>query len=294
MEDINEPSLPQFPFWSLPDAVLFHIVSFVAPPTCRATVLCHQIAPLCRAARRTVLPRGDGHSIWDIVFQQDYESQNEKPSKRRTSSPRRKSKRLQQRTSLQRVKLAIESIRRNTDTAFFHLSEMSRGQGSCLSVAKLRQVLRQSCPLRLNQVNRTGGVFLVEVCRARHVSETTVLHGVQELVDRHGAAVNLQTYESPSSYETALCVAATRGMPTVVRYLLQKGADPGIRCAGRFRSAGRTTLCRSDVTALEFATAMYQHEQSSASTQDDSSLRDLGACIQQLQKEVKQRYSRTD
>jgi hypothetical protein len=38
--------LPTTELWQLPDELLFYLVSFVAAPTHRANVLCHQLAPL--------------------------------------------------------------------------------------------------------------------------------------------------------------------------------------------------------------------------------------------------------
>ena len=45
----------EFKLWKLPDVILYQVVSFVAAPTHRAHVLCHQIAPLCRDAYHSIL-----------------------------------------------------------------------------------------------------------------------------------------------------------------------------------------------------------------------------------------------
>jgi hypothetical protein len=64
--------------WELPDVILFHIVSFVAPPTLRATVLCHQLAVLCKNAKRAILNDDDDDddsnrmALWDTILKQDY------------------------------------------------------------------------------------------------------------------------------------------------------------------------------------------------------------------------------
>jgi hypothetical protein len=67
--------------WELPDVILFHIVSFVAPPTRRATVLCHQLAVLCKHAKRAILDNYDNDNVdalnsnvalWDTILKQDY------------------------------------------------------------------------------------------------------------------------------------------------------------------------------------------------------------------------------
>jgi hypothetical protein len=56
--------------WKLPDAVLFQVVTFVAPPTHRAAVLCHQMAPLSRDASQAILREGD--ALWEVVLREDY------------------------------------------------------------------------------------------------------------------------------------------------------------------------------------------------------------------------------
>lgn len=61
--------------WELPDVILFHIVSFVAPPTLRATVFCHQLAVLCKEAKRAILEDsigGQAVALWDTILKEDY------------------------------------------------------------------------------------------------------------------------------------------------------------------------------------------------------------------------------
>ena len=64
--------------WKLPDTVLFHILTYVAPPTHRAAVICHQLALLSRDAANTLLrDAAAAPSIWDIILRQDYHVQRE-------------------------------------------------------------------------------------------------------------------------------------------------------------------------------------------------------------------------
>lgn len=67
--DIRAPEA-RLLLWKLPDAVLFQVVTFVAPPTHRAAVLCHQMAPLSRDASQAILTKGD--ALWEIVLREDY------------------------------------------------------------------------------------------------------------------------------------------------------------------------------------------------------------------------------
>lgn len=133
-------------------------------------------------------------------------------------------------------------------------------QRGILTKAKLRGLFQEYGPvIRVNGLVTSGSLFLVELCRARHVREATLLACVKELIQVHGALVNGITYESATSRQTALWVAATRGMTTIVRYLLEKGANPYAPvCTGRVRYGPqqRLSLYRQDVSVLEFTKAL--------------------------------------
>jgi len=318
--------------WQLPENLLFHVLSFAEAPTHRASVLCHRLAPLCRASRRAILEDASGSVLlWNAVLREDYgvaaeeeeedsegdvhreKSCSSKPpgagstgSKRRAAAaigPRRRrhSKRLR-RSPVQRVRDAHQLMKDNTEIAFFYLSEMvaaaapppatpssssrprrGRKNDNCLSVARLRGLLDEYGPhLRVNNATSNGGLYLVEVCRARGVSEKTVLGCVQELVGGRGCLVDLSTSESPSSCQTALCVASARAMPTVVRYLLDRGACPTVKSSGRFRlhaNRQRTVRC-TDETPVEFCRAMLRAETEAGAPKRD--LRGLNECIRLL------------
>lgn len=137
--------------------------------------------------------------------------------------------------------------------------------------------------LRINTTLSSGGLYLVEVCRARHVRESVVLKCVQELVEERGAIADLFTSEAPNSSLTALCVAAVRAMPTVVKYLLCTArASRDIRSSGRFRlmAQPKKSLRCNNVTPLEFAQKMRQAEiEAGASARD---LVNLNKCIRLL------------
>eukprot|EP00977_Amphora_coffeiformis_P023282 scaffold12881_cov177-Amphora_coffeaeformis.AAC.1 len=179
-------------------------------------------------------------------------------------------------------------IRDNTEIAFFYLSEMAN-RACGLNKAKLRGLWHEYGPLRVNTVVSSGGVFLVEVCRAKQVQERTLLACVQELVEQYGAGVDGITHESPSSNQTALCVATVRGMPTVVQYLLHKGANPELLSSGRFRvtrGGGKSVRCKH-VTPLEFGQAMREAEAQAGATKAD--LKSLDACLELLRPVTRKR-----
>jgi len=275
------PKVQSMRLWDLPDAVLFHVISFVAAPTRRASVLCHQIAPLCKAACRAILEEERSVALWDTVLKEDYGVSDGTHVK---NSTRRACKRLR-RSPVHRVRDAHILIQDNTEIAFFYLSEMvNASKKNSMSKAKLCRILDEYGPhLRINNVVSSGGLYLVEVCRARHVKESVILKCVQELVEERGAMVDLLTSESPRSSQTALCVAATRGMPSVVKFLMQKGASRELRSSGRFRlhTQPKKTLRCSRVTPLEFAQAMRDAEKEAGAS--DRDLSDLNKCIRLLE-----------
>jgi hypothetical protein len=304
----------------LPEILLFRIISFVAGPTERVCVLCHQIAPLCRMSSKIL--REKESPLWSAILMEDYgintpldsfvmyendepksykqpriqiEPQQKRPSTlasfTRRPPPRRCSKRLQQakvRLGLQQcVRDAHNLIRDHTEMAYYHWSELCIQTKPGISRAKLVSLLREfhiQSPW-INRLTSTGGTFLVECCRARHVRELTILQCVRELVEKWGANISIPTQEGNDVSLTALCVAAARAMPTVVKYLLSQQqklfspTDPSKRrtsltsfvSSGRFRLASnprRTVQCRN-ATPLEFVNTIYSAEQNEGAKEVD-------------------------
>jgi hypothetical protein len=277
----------QISLWSLPDVLLFKIVTYVAAPTNRATILCHVIAPLCRAAYRKVL-HGDEvivSPLWDMILVEDYgciqTNQHEASS---TKVYRRECKRLR-RGPIHRVRDAHCLMKDHTEIAYFYLSEMVNSCNGTNKLTKSRMVslLNEYGPnLRLNQTVSSGGLYLVEICRAKHVKEYVILRCVQTLIEQYGVMIDLRTSESNASCQTALCVAAARGLCTVVEYLVQRGASCDIISSGRFalHTRPKKSIRCSHQTALEFAITMRDAERSEGAT--ESSLDGLRKCIRLL------------
>ena len=264
------------PLWELPDVLLFHIVTFLAPASRRAQVLC-EFSALCKDAYQSIL-LDEERPLWDTVSKEDYGSVMQLESSRRVS------KRLR-RSPVHRVRDAHKLLKDNTEIAFFYLTEMTNATKDRLTKAKMSRLLEEYGPhLRYNSIVSSGGVFLVQVCRAKQVKESVILRCVQDLVETRGALVDTMTNESPNSHETALCVAAVRAMPSVVRYLLSQGASTQTRSSGRFRlhTQSKKTLRCLDVTPLEFCTAMRDAEVEAGAS--PSNLKDLEKCIRLLQK----------
>jgi hypothetical protein len=291
-------------FLDLPEILLFRIVSYVAGPTERVSVLCHQIAPLCSIASKVL--REEQSPLWSAILMEDYgvdppdpyvyhesESSSCKRKRRLTKQQnlqlpslsflRRCSKRLQQTNVIQRIRDAHNLTRDHTEIAYYHWSELCINPKPGISRARLISLLREfHVQPRINRRTSTGGTFLVECCRARHVRESTILRCVRELIKRWGANTTIPTQEDNDVSLTALCVAAARAMPTVVKYLLlqpQKhfSDEPiaksliSLVSSGRFRLATnprRTVHCRNS-TPLEFVNAMYEAERNEGAKEVD-------------------------
>ena len=264
-------------FYELPDIILFNIASYLAAPTHRASVLC-QFAALCKNAKQVILEEEE-RPLWDIVIKEDYGSVIV-----HGANSRRVSKRLR-RSPIHRVRDAHRLIKDNTEIAFFYLSEMTTATSkSSLQRSKMCGIFEEYGPqLRFNNLTSTGGVFLVEVCRARHVKESVIRNCVEELIEHRGALVDIASNETVHSRQTALCVSAVRAMPSVVKYLLRKGASPSVLSSGRFRlhTNPKKSLRCIGVTPLDFCRAMRDAEIEVGASQQD--LRGLEKCIRLLE-----------
>lgn len=218
-------------------------------------------------------------SLWEILLQQDYGSAKAEDRTRRIP------KRLR-RSAFYRVQDAHRLMQDNTEIVFYYLSELSNGVAAeKLSKSRMCRLIHDFGPtLRINKTVSSGGLYLVEVCRARKVKEGTILTCVQTLVEVYGALVNLSSDESQHSRQTALCVAAVRAMPNVVKYLLEKGASGEIRSSGRFRlhTQPRKSVGAGNVTPLEFSQLMLNAEKEAGASQE--ALKDLVKCINLLRR----------
>lgn len=283
--------------WELPDVLLFKIVSYVTAPTHRATIICHSIAPLCRDAYQALILDDDSSAvIWDSVLREDYGVVDHSSSGAHHhqdhhsigSKKRRRSCSRLRRSPIQRVADAHRLMNDNSEIAYFYLSEMVNCSSSTnkLTKARLVSLLEEYGPyLRINHPVSSGGQYLVEICRAKHVTVSVVLKCIQELVEHRGALVNVQTRESDASQITPLCVAAARGMPAVLHYLLRHGARKDVLSSGRFAlhtHPKKSIRCR-DQNAQEFAEAMRNAEALAGAT--PASLASLDSCIRILSNE---------
>lgn len=254
----------------LPDVLLFRVLSFTASPTHRASVICHQLAPLSQ--QFSLKLSTESEQLWETILVEDYRVTE---SSFGGETPR-SSKRLR-RGAMFRVREAHKLIRDNTEIAYFYLSELVAAvRQQHLTRSSFLRLLNEYGPhLRYNQMLSTGGIFLVTVCQAKNTRERTILQCVQELVERRGAEVNKASSESANQSLTALAVAAARGMHTVVLYLLRAGADPNMRSSGRFQlhSNPRKTVAIRNHVPFTFSNIMQIEEEKENSNTNVAGLR---------------------
>ena len=290
-----------FVIWEFPDVLLYHIASFVVPETERAKVLCTKIATLSKSSYRAILGEEENSlTLWELVLAKDYgivasTFATNANNKSATAITRRSCKRLK-RCPIDQVKDAHKLLKDNTEIAYFYLWELSSSttKSNSLTKSKLCGILNEYGPkLMINKTMSSGGTFLVEVCRSRHATQTCILSCVQELIERRGGIPNLKTNESTNSRLTPLCVAAVRGMPKVVQYLLSKGASTDIQNSARFRlqSNSRKSIRCTNATALEFVKSMLQEERSEGTSQQD--LKDLLKVVKLLEARPVQKKEQT-
>jgi hypothetical protein len=269
--------------WELPEQMLYHIACFAAPPTFRAAVLCQTIAPLCKAAHKSIIEEEKSVGLWDLVLAGEYGTTHYERRKIEEKG-RRSCKRLR-RTIVEQVRDAHRILKDNTEIAYYYLWEMSySNKKNTLTRAGLCGLLDEYGPnLMFNRQMSSGGNFLVEVCRSKNTCQQSILQCVQELVERRGIMVDIQTRESATSFATALCVAAARGMPRIVQYLLEKGARKDILCSGQFRLFIKKTknVACVKVTAYEFAQRMLQAELAEGASKQQ--VKDLRKCVDLLE-----------
>jgi hypothetical protein len=225
-----------------------------------------------------LLDEGKSLGLWGLILTGDYGVVRGEREKRRSC------KRLK-RSPADQVKDAHKRLVDNTEIAYYYLWELSSATTkNSLTRSKLVGILNEYGPhLMMNRTVSSGGTFLVEVCRCRNATQSTVLHCVQELVEQWGARVDVATHESSNSSLTALCTASARGMPKVVEYLLSQGASTDLTCSARFRlhTNPKKSLRCTDVTPLEFTTCMLAEEKKEGAKPQD--LKDLSRCLHYLQ-----------
>lgn len=287
---------------SLPDDLWYSILTFASAPTERAAVLCSRVAPLCSALRESVDRGRPG--LWSAVLD-EYGGGGDAVSsrkRRRTSTtiappPARSSARLRPASKKDEVRAAHARLLDRTVIAHRALTELTRtAVAPTLTLGGLRWIFAHhgpslSCDRRFSDPTSysQGDTFLVECCRAAGASERIVLSCAKELVSERGARPDGPP-PSSSRRTTPLCVAAARGMPSVVRFLLDSGADPRVEGADRFPIRRRPSRSVSGTFApLRIAKIVLDAkiEQQKEGVDARSEIRSLRACVRILEQAEK-------
>ena len=330
----------------LPDEILHTIICFAADsPSYVGPCICYQLRPLSKKWKEE-LDIGRGNlwalatrnlsldywprrkpSVTDSTAAADDDSelllqesrQQQRPTKRpRNNNTRRRSARIQPTSPLEKYQHAYNLLMSRTETALLELTEHVHSSKKPLSISILsKKILKEFSPIAINRRVRTGGTFLVEACRSRHVQESVILKCVKLLIEEHGANPNVPSaaevgqglassttltlgrrsaassevtcYTSSQGRELyAIVIAAARAMPSVVKYLLScNNIDYTVRGSSRFRlfSNPRKSVKGVDLTALEFAMKMKEEEIENEIAEAD--LKGLNKVISLLQKNEK-------
>jgi len=280
------------PLLNLSDDAFYNILLFLEEHTYMSRVLCKQIAPLCSESRNYV---GNDSSLWETILGGYYLNGSGSSTVKayRARTQRRSSKRLRRTTAREDVIHAHFVIRDSTEMALQEVADMAISKiPKPLSLARLRGVLTNYGPiLHINQRSAHGGTFLVDCCRARCVKESVILVCVKELIVKYGASPDVPATEGASykhlkkkNHNTLppLVIAASRGMHTIVKYLL-KNSSVSITEKGtsRFRlfMNPKKSICGT-YTPLEFAEKMKEAEIENGAT--ECQLPSLNACIKLL------------
>ena len=298
----------------LPDEILHGVFTFVADtPSYVGPCICYQLRPLSKKWKKD-LESGRGN-LWSLAarnLSRDYwpnnggnssrgaELSSEESSERAAKRPRnnrssssstRRSARIQLASPLEKYKHSYNLLMSRTETALLELTEHVHSSKKPLSLSIMKKILKEFSPVAINRRVRTGGTFLVEVCRSRHVQESVILKCVKLLIEEHFANPNVPSaevgqglassttltlgrrsaassgvtcYTSSQGRELyAIVIAAARAMPSVVKYLLScKNIDHSLSGSSRFRlfSNPRKSVKGVDLSALEFAIKMSEEE----------------------------------
>ena len=285
----------QFFTADLPDALLYNILTYVSVPTKIAVCVIHSLLPLCSTIK-DYFDKED--ALWELILGGYYYESDGTPNRTDYQSrrQRRDSKRLRRTTAKYDVAHAHLVLRDRTDMALQDVADLAISKSPpLLSVSRLRGILHTYGPhLNINQQQSTsttgGGTFLVDCCRARHVTERVILKCIEELIVRQGASPHVPAMEAAGTHGKvsvlpALVVASARGMPLVVQYLLDcPGSDESIHVKGTSRFRLFTKPRKSvngTFTPLEFALQMKKAEMEYGATPQD--LKSLNKCIDLLQ-----------
>lgn len=171
---------------------------------------------------------------------------------------------------------AYASLRARTEN-LHHAIATAAQDARDLSVARVRRLLERWGPCLLDRVSPVyDATALMEVCRARGVSDATLASIAAELL-RRGASARAANADGLSP----LLIASARGLPRLAAVLLGAGADPDARGRGGFRLCGSQRTLRGHWSAREWVVHMLERERAAGvPSAAQRSLRRCGALLE--------------
>lgn len=292
-----------------PSEVWFRFLEYAAPSTFRATVLIHQLAPLCHASHFLFCAKSRG--LWELLLQNDYYIKS-LPRKIGTSQASRRSPRRAKRAKLfiqshQYVDENVHPIHlvqeahilllHRTEDAYHAIEELAnagnrsdlnivRHSVAGLTLARLRDVLQRYAPINVNRPSTRTGRTLLQVICAGDLSERVVVSCVQHVLELGGDPNIYSKHEEPFTCRPTIYFAISRVMPQLLSTLIQAGGRTDVKVKGQFRMTFDTTkIVSGTFTPLDFAMAIKRLE-----VEDTSRTRvpfywvnNLNACIRILE-----------
>ena len=281
----------------LPHDVWFRILEFIALPTFRACILCHKIAPLCKASRTFVNEGEKSRALWECLYRADYVNnkslsttakpgdagknmltiRRKSPRKRKTNEDMRQDHRLV-------VQREHQCLLNRTDNFYDDVEQIvnpfpylrldkkrprfvrKKKKSGSLSLDKLKQLLEQYAPISVHRVSPVSGRTLLQLLCAGEMSAPTIVACIRYLLQEpYRADPNQYSKgESPFADRPILYFAISRAWPTLVQTLLDVTNNSVLktRVRGHFRMTFDTTRVISGAyTPLEFAQEMLVAEQ---------------------------------
>lgn len=266
---------------TLPDELLYKVLSFAETEMGIGPFLGGVLSRVNKAMKRVT----DNDALWEMILSGAEYHHTANPSTVLSlgRKRRRESTRLRPSTAKEEVIHAHWVLRDQTEMALQDFADLCvLGKPHKLTLPRLRAILHRYGNICINQRSRNGETFLVECCRARHASERIILNCITELIVVHHANPNYPAFEGATRATVpALVIAAARGMPSVVKYLLSVGAILNQEGTSRFRlHSNPSKSIRGTYSPLDFAKRMREEELLYGASEED--LFTIDACIQIL------------
>ena len=151
-----------------------------------------------------------------------------------------------------------------------------------LTLKNVKTIIKRFGPATL--IDRSSPVYnatlLMEVCKARRTREANQVACVNYLIKELGADVNAR--QDGANGLSPLIIAAARGLPSLVKALLECGADSTRRGEGRFRLCAPAShkTHKGCYTALEWVETLYKLEKENGVPTESS--KPLWQCLELL------------